>query len=205
MKFNTKNKDLRNYHFLDFIEDNYNELFEAYKSGFYNPDTNEITEEAFNKWFEQNEEIEIDEHYSIILENPIEMEKRFRYIETRDFPVWVTYPDGTHELQNFKHTLVNPSNGRINKYCISANAWDQFSLTWPENYKESDSEKIDEDLLKDVKRIVKRYGDLQFCIKGDWGVIAYYKSANPIDNLYIAKQNKKLLEKYNTEIYLQNI
>lgn len=204
MNFNIQNKDLRNYHFLDFIEDNYNELFETYKNGFYNPETGERTEDAFNKWFEKNNEIKKD-NYSIILENPIEMEKRFRYIETRDFPIWITHPNGSYELQNFKYTLTNTSNTKTNKYYIDINAWNHFSLVWPENYKESDSEKIDDNLLKDIKRIVKKCGNLRFCIKGDWGIVAYYKSLNPIDNLYIAKQNKKLLEKYNTEIYLQKI
>lgn len=208
MKFNTRNKDLSDYSYDDFIEDNYDELFDAFKNGFYNPETGEKSEEAFGEWFEQNNHIRITESFGITLPNPIDDERRIRYIETRTYPIWVTYPDGHHELHNFKHLLERDVKTSEYQYAINSFAWDHFTRRFPEQYEdETESEKIALGIVKDIQKIIKSFGELKFCIKGDYygKIVAYYEPKKPVDMVAFIKQNRKFVKKYSTTIYLQEI
>ena len=183
MKFNKKNKDLRNYQFLNFLNDNkinirclsdadYDKYFEFYKNNFYNPETGNKGEQEFSEWFDKNNEIEISKNYFRVLENPIDLERRLRKLELGTLPINITLPSGEVIEKNFKY-LLNKSK---EKYGIYPDIWKkQFSFTWPEDFKTEDNEKITEDELKDIKKIFSKYGKIEFCIKGSLGIIVYLK------------------------------
>lgn len=191
MNFNTNNQNLRQYHFRNFLEDNYDELFSFYKDNFYNPETGEKSEEAFNDWTKKCNK-----------RNPIEEEKQKRYIATRKFPIWVTYPNGNSKLQYFKHNLSYECWRSVGRYSINEFIWNHFSDIEPDKYEENCSYKIYKKLIYEIRDFIKDFGKVLYCIRGSKGIIVYYKIREVSDKLKVEKFRKKFSKEHNIDIFI---
>ena len=212
MKFNEKNKDLRFYQFLDFLKENkvniqclsnsdYDKYFEFYRNNFYNPETGNKGEQEFAEWFDINNEIEISKNYFRVLENPIDIERRLRKLELGTLPINITLTSGEIVTKNFKY-LLNKSK---EKYGIYPYMWKkQFSFIWAEDFTIEDNENISKEELEDIKKIFSKYGKIEFCIKGNLGIIVYLKQRKKLKKKDFEKYENYFCRKYNTMIALTN-
>ena len=211
LKFNPKNQKLSNYNFLKFVADNYDELFKAYESGFYNPETGEKSVEAFNKWFNDAERISIydDLKSSMVLENPILNEKRMHDLEIKTYPIRAYYADGTSEIKQFNLTFKDSLYYHNNEYRIDLDTWETFTYIWPDHFKESDNVELNNDVLNDIVKLVKRFGQFKYCINGLNNTIVFiefndnYKSDSLSVMQAVSKFNKE--HSYKPNIIIKDI